>query len=153
MLTLARILMISLLAAVVTSLLVTGAVGLWAGLPLAFLEALPGDETEELQQLPKILALAGIGGGLVGLLGGISAQLAGRISPVISTLVIGLSVILTLRWTHPGLNLSLDAGWLDYLESYRLTLLAALASATAVILAGWMMKPFRRNRSGVDRTA
>ena len=147
MFALARMLLISCFIGLATSLLVVGAIGLWHGVPLAFLEMLPGDEMTELRLFPRTLVLAGIGGFAIGGLGGLSSQMTGeRINPVISTLLIGLAAVMTIRWTHPEINLTLDSGWLDYLESYRLTLLAAIGSTIGVVFLGWMMKPFRRGK-------
>ena len=61
MFALARMLFVSCFVGLATSLLVVGAVGLWHGVPLAFLEMLPGDEMTELRLFPRTLVLAGIG--------------------------------------------------------------------------------------------
>ena len=152
MFALARMLFFSCFTGLVTSLLVVGAVGLWTGVPLAFLEILPGDQMTELRQLPRTLVLSAFSGFAIGSLGGLATQMTGqRINYAISILLIGLCAVLTIRWTHPGINLTLESGWLDYLESYRLTVLAVLGSTIGVVLLGWVMKPFRRERSAAGK--
>ncbi len=153
MFALARILIVSCVVGLVTCLVAVGAVGLMTGVPLAFLEILPGDELAELRRLPRDLTLAGFGGFAIGWLGGFASQLTGgRINYVISTIIVATCCLLTIKWTHPGMNVNVDSGILDYLESYRLTLLAGLGSAIGVAILGFMLKPFRRNGSGKDQS-
>ena len=152
MFALIRILVVSFLVGLVTCLLAVGAVGLLTGVPLAFLEILPGDDLTELRQLPRELTLAGFGGFLIGFLGGGASQLCGgRINYVISTIIVATCCLLTIRWTHPGMNVNVDSGILDYLESYRLTLLAGLGSAAGVVVLGLFLKPFRRDSADKDK--
>ena len=142
MFSLFRILFLACLSGLVTSLLVVGAVGLWYGVPLAFLEVLPGDDLTELRQFPRFLLISGMAGFVIGCLGGLASHLASeRIHVMISTLLIGLAAVLTIRATHPGINLTLDSGWLDYLESYRLTILATLGATAVVVVLGWLLHP------------
>ena len=143
-----KILLVSSFVGLVTSLITVGGVGLLTGIPLAFLEILPGDDAAELRQLPRNLFVAGIGGFVIGWLGGVASQLTGRrINSVISTLLVSTAAILTISWTHPGVNLNINPGWLDYLESYRLTLLAALGSSVAIVGLGFLLRPFLGRKS------
>jgi hypothetical protein len=135
------------LVAVVTSLLLAGATGLYRGVPLAFQESLPGDDLQPLRQLPRAQLLAGVAGFMLGGLGGVAAAAGGRrLHPAFTTAAIGSVAVLTAKWTQATLLLDPQAGWLAYLESYRLILLAAIGSTLALTMAGWFLKPWVRGR-------
>ena len=48
------------------------------GVPLALLEYVPGDDVQQLRQLPRDLLVAGLGGFAVGALAGVASQLTGQ---------------------------------------------------------------------------
>ena len=141
-----KTLVLACLSGILTGLVVIGGIGLWSAFPLAVGEILPGENLQALKQLPRSLMAAGVGGFAIGCLGAIASQFGGkRISIPISVLLVGFCALLTIRSTHPGINLSLESGWLDYLESYRLTLLATVGGTIGVTVIGWFLKPFVRN--------
>ncbi len=156
MIALAKFLTISVMVGVICALLAIGATGLLTGVPLAFLQYVPGDDLEELRQLPSDLVMAGAGGMLIGILAGIGSQLSGRrVNYVISAAIITACAWAAVVWTHPGVNMADNPGWFDYLESYRLTLLASLGGVVVVFFLGQLRRPFqspgRRSRASDER--
>ncbi len=146
MIALAKLLTISIMVGVVCAVLASGAVGLLTGIPLALREFVPGDEPPELRQLPWHLLAAGMAGMLVGTLAGLGSQLSGRrVNYVVSALIIAACVWTAIVGTHPSPQLAENAGWLDYLESYRITALAGLGGVVAVAVLGLLMRPFSRH--------
>ena len=144
MFALAKLLMTSIFVGAVCSLLAVGVIGIWIGIPLALLEILPGDDLGPLRQLPRDLLIAGLGGFAVGSLSGFASQLTGRrVNYIVSTLLVASAAICAISWTHPHLNMKINSTWGDYLNSYRLTALAALAGAATVVVMGLMLKPFQ----------
>ena len=148
MFALSKILVTSIFVGLVCCVLAVGTAGILIGMPLAFMEFLPGDQLEELRQLPRDLLVAGFGGLAIGMLSGLASQFTGhRVSYVYSTVLVTACVLTSIAWTHPSLNLSVDSTLGDYLNSYRLTALAALAGAASVIGLGLLMKLFRGGKS------
>ncbi len=147
MFSIAKLFIMSIFVGAVCSLLAVGIIGIWIGIPLAFLELLPGDDLDPLQQLPRDLLIAGLGGFAVGSLSGFASQLTGRrVNYIFSTVLVASAAICAIAWTHPHLNMKVDSTWGDYLDSYRLTALAALAGAATVVVVGLMLKPFQRQK-------
>ena len=127
----------------VCAMLTAGAVGLIYGVPLALTDWMPGDDVDELRKLPRNIMFAAFCGAFVGILAGISSQLSGRrIGYALSGLIIAACALATVQLTHPDLNIDVDSTFFDYLESYRLTILASLGGAVGVFLLGHLSRPF-----------
>lgn len=148
MFALAKLLMTSLFVGMVCSLLAVGGIGIFVGVPMAFLEILPGNDLEALRQLPRDLFTAGIGGLAIGSLAGFASQLTGqRVNYVISTVLVAACALVSIALTHPNLNMDVNSTLGDYLNSYRLTALATLAGTAGVIVLGTLLKPFRTGKN------
>ena len=148
MFALLKILLTSIFVGMVCCLLAVGVTGILIGIPLAFLDFLPGENLDALRQLPRDLLVAGFGGLSIGSLSGLASQLTGhRVGYVFSTVVVTVFALTAIAWTHPHINLSVDSSLGDYLNSYRLTVLAALAGAGVVVGLGLLLKPFRGRKS------
>lgn len=134
----------TILVGVVGCVVSAGLVGLLIGAPLAFFELLPGDDLDSLRQLPRNLVVAGFCGLGVGCVGGFAAQwTGGRVNNLFSSMLVAGFALTTIYMTHPNLNLTLDSTVFDYLNSYRLTILATLAGGVAVIVVGQLLRPFQ----------
>lgn len=150
MFAIARILTKSILVGFACALMGIGLVGLLVGIPMAFLDFLPGDSLDELRQLPRTMLGAGVGGFVIGALAGMASQLtAQRVNVVWSTVLIAACAWVAIVWTHPTLNINIDSNLADYLESYRLTVLATIGGAAGVVAVGQLLRPFqnRKHRS------
>ena len=143
----AKLLLKSFLVAAICSLLGIGLAGLLMGIPLAFLEVLPGENLDELRQLPRTMLAAGMGGMVIGFLAGAASQLTGqRVGFVWSTLLVAGCAWAAIAYTHPNLNINVDSTLVDYLESYRITVLATLGGAAGVVVLGQVLRPLKQRK-------
>jgi hypothetical protein len=147
MFAIAKLLTKSILVGIACALMGIGLVGLLIGIPMAFMDFLPGDNLDQLKQLPRTMLGAGIGGMLIGVLAGMASQLTSqRVNFFWSTLLVAGCTWAAITYTHPNLNISIDSTIGDYLESYRITALATLGGAAGVVALGQLLRPFQERK-------
>jgi hypothetical protein len=147
MFAIAKLLTKSILVGVACALMGIGLVGLLIGIPMAFLDFLPGENLDELRQLPRTMLAAGTGGLAIGFLAGIASQLTRqRVNYFWSTLLVAGCAWAAIVYTHPDLNINPNSTLGDYLESYRLTVLATLGGAAGVVAIGQLLRPFQERK-------
>ena len=143
----AKIFIKAIIAGIACALMGIGLVGLLVGIPMAFLDFLPGEDLDELRQLPRTMLGAGLGGFVIGALAGAASQLTSRrVNLFWSTALVAGCAWATIAWTHPNLNINIDSSLGDYLESYRLTVLATLGGAAGVVVVGQLLRPFQERK-------
>jgi len=148
MFTIAKLLTKSIFVGMACALMGIGLVGLLIGIPMAFLDFLPGENLDELRQLPRTMLGAGVGGLAIGFLAGLASQLTSqRVNFVWSTLLVAGCTWAAIAYTHPNLNISIDSTLGDYFESYRLTVLATLGGAAGVVALGQLLRPFQERNT------
>lgn len=149
MIGLAKYMVISVWVGLVCAVIAIGLAGLLTGVPLAFLDYLPGDNLTARQNLPRILLTAGLAGLAIGTLATAGCWLSShRLGYLTSAMVVTLFAAAAVLFTHPRWTLDPQAGFFDYLESYRLIILSCLVGVLTLGVAGRLLPKPARSSAG-----